>query len=176
MIIILLVAIPEQTAKPPLQEILPQLHKRLDLVGFCLFAPACTIFLIALNFGGTTFAWNSGIVLGLLCGSVVTMGLFIGWSIHAQDFALMPPRLMKQRALWAGCSISALQGGATLMIGYYLPEWFQSVKGAGPQASGIDMLPSFISQIVGSGLSGTLGKLKTPGPLGCFIRDCSKSL
>ena len=149
--------------KPPLREILPQLHKKLDLVGFCLFAPACIMFLIAFNFGGTAYAWNSATVIGLLCGSVVTTSLFIGWSMFMQDNALMPPSMMKQRALLIGCCISALQGGATIMMGYYLPVWFQAIKGANPQTSGIEILPTMISQILGSGLSGGLGKPKTRG-------------
>ncbi len=161
----LLLYIPEQTTKPPLREILPQLHKKLDFVGFCLFAPACIMFLIALNFGGTSHAWNSATVISLLCGSVVTTCLFIGWSIFMQDNALMPPSMMKQKVLLIGCCISALQGGATIMMGYYLPVWFQAIKGADPQTSGIDMLPTMISQILGAGLSGGLGKLKTRGPL-----------
>jgi Fungal trichothecene efflux pump (TRI12) len=155
----LLLYIPEQTTKPPWREILPQLPKKLDFVGFCLFAPACVMFLIALNWGGTAYSWNSATIIGLLCGSAVTLSLFIGWSIFMQDNALMPPKMMKQRALFVGCLISGLQGGATIMMGYYLPEWFQSIKGADPQTSGIDMLPTMISQILGSGLSGGLGKL-----------------
>jgi MFS family permease len=157
--IVWLLYIPEQTTKPPLRNVLPQLHTLLDAVGFCLFAPSCIMFLIALSFGGTSYSWSSPTVLGLLVGAVVALALFVGWSIHMQDHALMPPSMMKQRALLVGCSISALQGGATIMMGYYLPIWFQAIKGADPQTSGINMLPTMISQIVGSGLSGGLGEL-----------------
>jgi hypothetical protein len=81
--------------------------------------------------------------------------------MYMQDNALMSPSMMEQRALLVGCSVSGLQGGATIMMGYYLPIWFQAIRGADPQSSGLDMLPTMISQIIGSGLSGGLGKLHT---------------
>jgi hypothetical protein len=153
----LLIYIPEQTAKPPLREILPQLHKKLDFAGFLLFAAGCIMFLLTLNWGGTAYSWNSANIIGLLVGSVVATALFVAWSIYMQDHALMPPNIMKQRALYIGCAISGLQGGATIMMGYYLPVWFQAIKNADPQTSGIDMLPTTLSQILGAGLSGALG-------------------
>lgn len=154
----LLLHIPEQTDKPPVRSILPVLPVKLDFLGFALFAPACIMFLLALNWAGTSYPWNSATIVGLLCGSATTIGAFAAWSIYRQDNALMPPRMMRRRALFFGCWISGLQGGATIMMGYYLPVWFQSIKGADPQNSGLMMLPTMISQILGAGMSGALGK------------------
>jgi hypothetical protein len=158
MIVTLLLRIPEQTTKPPVRSTLRRLPQKLDLVGFALFAPPCIMFLIAISWGGTTYPWNSATVIGLLCGSAGLIALFAAWSIYRGDDALMPPSVLRQRSLIFGCWISGLQGGATIMVGYYLPLWFQSIKGASPTSSGLMMLPTMISQIVGSGMSGALGK------------------
>lgn len=148
----------DPTPKPPLGEAFRQLPSRLDLIGFLLFAPACVMLLVAISWGGTTYPWNSGLVIGLLVASVVLFGLFCGWCIFRGDDALLPPKLHGKRVVYVGCLISGLQGGTTIMTAYFLPEWFQSVKQANPTNSGLMMLPSTISQILGAIICGALGR------------------
>ncbi|GIJ89394.1 hypothetical protein Asppvi_008334 [Aspergillus pseudoviridinutans] len=133
MLIMLILRVPEQTIKPPMSSVLVKLP-RLDLLGFALFASACTMFLTAINWGGATYPWSSA----------------------KGDEALIPPHILRERNLFFGCWISGLQGGATIMVGYYLPLWFQAVKGASPTDSGLMMLPTMVSQILGSITSGAL--------------------
>lgn len=132
---------------------------KLDLLGFCLFAPACVLFLIAISWGGTTYAWNSGVVVGFLVASVVLLGLLYVWCRFRGDEALFPTKLHGKRVVYIGCLISGLQGGTTIMTSYFLPLWFQSVKQANPTNSGLMMLPSTLSQICGAILCGALGSL-----------------
>ena len=124
----LVLHVPEQSTKPPVRSTILKLPQKLDFVGFALFAPACILFLIAISWGGTNYPWNSATVIGLLCGCVGILDLFIAWSIYRGDEALIPLSLLRQRTLFYGCWISGLQGGATLMMGYYLPFWFQSTN------------------------------------------------
>jgi hypothetical protein len=142
-----------------MSSVLVKLPRKLDLLGFALFAIACTMFLTAINWGGATYPWSSAKVIGLLCGSGGILALFIAWAIHQGDEALIPPHILREPNLFFGCWISGLQGGATIMVGYYLPLWFQAVKGASPTDSGLMMLPTMISQILGSMTSGALGKV-----------------
>lgn len=130
---------------------------KLDLVGFLLFAPACTLFLVAISWGGSAYPWNSGLVIGFLCGAAGFLALFCAWCKFRGAEALLPPGLHGKRVVYIGCLISGLQGGTTIMTGYFLPLWFQSVKQASPTDSGLMMLPSTISQICGAILCGALG-------------------
>ncbi|KAK2882376.1 hypothetical protein FQN49_000431 [Arthroderma sp. PD_2] len=155
-IVMLLLRVPEQTIKPPPKTILVKLPRSLDVLGFALFAAACSLFLTAINWGGTTYPWSSAKVIGLLSGSGGILALFIAWTIYKGDEALIPPRVLRERNLFFGCWISGLQGGASIMVGYYLPLWFQAIKGASPTDSGIMLLPTAISQIVGTITSGAL--------------------
>ncbi|GFF52506.1 putative HC-toxin efflux carrier TOXA [Aspergillus lentulus] len=156
MLIMLILRVPEQTTKPPMSSVLVKLPRKLDLLGFALFAIACTMFLTAINWGGATYPWSSAKVIGLLCGSAGILALFVAWAIHQGDESLIPPHILREPNLFFGCWISGLQGGATIMVGYYLPLWFQAVKGASPTGSGLMMLPTMISQILGSMTSGAL--------------------
>ncbi|PKX92857.1 putative MFS transporter [Aspergillus novofumigatus IBT 16806] len=174
--------------------VLVQLPRKLDPLGFALFAIASTMFLTAINWvgatGGATYPWSSAKVIGLLCGSGGILALFITWAIHQGDEALIPPHILRERNLFFGRWISGLQGGATIMVGYYLPLWFQAVKGASPTDSGLMMLPTMISQILGLPTSGALvrkvhyvppwaiiGSVTTAvgsGPMTAFTADTSK--
>lgn len=49
-----------------------------------------------------------------------------------------------------------LQMGSLLLITYYLPIWFQSVKKVGPTMSGVMILPTFLAQIPAAGISSLL--------------------
>jgi hypothetical protein len=44
------------------------------------------------------------------------------------------------------------------VVVYYLPIYFQAIKGASPMMSGVYLLPSILSQLIGTLLSGALGQ------------------
>ena len=52
-------SVPDQNAKDKPSVVVRELHKRLDLIGFVLFAPAVTMLLLALQWGGNVYAWKS---------------------------------------------------------------------------------------------------------------------
>lgn len=157
-LIFMFVRIPEQTVKPRLREILRNLPRYLDLIGFALFAPACVMVLLAFSWGGQRYAWDDAIIIGLLCGGAGVAALFVAWVWYRQDEALIPPSIVSNPVVAFGCCLSFMQGGAFLMMGYYLPLWFQSVKQASPTTSGLMLLPTMVSQIIASSVCGALGK------------------
>lgn len=158
MAVMLILHIPEQTTKPQAKSILRQLPQKLDLIGFALFAPPCIMFLIAISWGGINYPWKSATVIGLILGSAGIFAVFVVWSIWRGDDGLIPLSLIRQRTVLIGSCVSGLQGGASIMVTYYLPLWFQSIKEASPTNSGLMMLPTMISQIVGSLISAALGE------------------
>jgi hypothetical protein len=149
--------IPEQTAKQPVLSILPSLPQKLDILGFALFAPACVMVLLAMSWGGQRYAWGSATVIGLFVGSAATAVLFGVWQRYRGDRALIPPRILLKPVVFYGCLVSFLQGGSFLMMGYYLPLWFQSVLRASPTRSGVMLLPTMVAQIIASTVAAVLG-------------------
>lgn len=135
--------------------------KGLDGVGFVLFASSITMLLLALQFGGTTYAWHSSVVIGLFVGFALTMLAFIPWQLYLQDTALIPPRLFRNRNASLIFSSSIFVNGPFQTIVYWLPIWFQAVLGVSPEGSGIRYLPTVISDalasIIGAGLVMQLG-------------------
>ena len=179
MLVVVFQRIPEQVSKPSFKSTLPKLPQSLDLVGFTLFAVSCVMFLLAISWGGSEYSWDSATVIGLLCGAFGMLCVYIGWALYRQDMALIPPGIIKRNVVAYGCGVVFLQGGASMMMSYYLPLWFQAVKAATPTSSGLMLLPMLISQILGTIVSGALGEwfpsLQVTSPSPC-VTDIPKSV
>ncbi|KAI9685959.1 MAG: hypothetical protein M1820_010703 [Bogoriella megaspora] len=142
-------------------EALAKKLKGLDIVGFLLFAASVVMLLLALQFGGAKYAWNSSQVVGLFVGSGVTMLAFVPWQLYLQDTALVTPRIFKNRNAILIFVAAVFVNGPFQLIIYWLPIWFQAVLGASAESSGIRYLPTVISDalasVIGAGLAMQLG-------------------
>ena len=117
------------------------------------------MFLLALEWGGNTYSWNSTTVIGLFVGSFATVCVFIAWEWHRGDTAMIPLAMLSQRVVYCACLTAGFHMGALQVITYYLPEWFQIVQGVSPTISGVFMLPSIGFQVMFSLITGFLGML-----------------
>jgi hypothetical protein len=131
---------------------------RLDLIGFALFAPSAIQFFLALQYGGNQFAWNSATVIGLFCGSGVNFILFLIWQHFKGEEAMIPLSMIKIRVVWASCVFMLFFFGMLQIFNYYLPIYFQAVKGATPMLSGVYLLPSILAQLILAVISGVASK------------------
>lgn len=153
--------IPEQFEKPPARTVIRTLPAKLDLIGFIIFAPAAIQLLLALEYGGITFPWNSRQVIGLFCGSGATFLLWAAWDWHKGDVAMIPLSMAKKRVVWASCLTYGFFLSQMFTVSYYLPIYFQAIKGASPTLSGVYILPLMLPHVLFSLLSGVLGKYLT---------------
>lgn len=148
--------IPDQVAKPKPMAVLRTLHSKLDLIGFALFAPAAVQFLLALQYGGNKYAWNSAQEIGLFCGAGATFIVFLAWNHYKGDEAMIPFSMVRKKVVWSSCLAYGLLVGQLFIASYYLPIYFQGVKGVSPTLSGVYLLPSVLSQICSAIISGRL--------------------
>lgn len=132
--------------------------KRLDPIGFVFFAPATIQGLLALEWGGTRYAWSDAVVIGLFCGAAGTAVTFIAWECWMGDEAMIPPSMICQRIVWSSCLVIFFFFGALLNAVYYLPIYFQAVHNATPTMSGVYLLPMVLAQVIAAVGSGILGK------------------
>lgn len=155
---LLLIHIPDQAHKIELQPTLRMTIKKLDLVGFLLFAPAAIQFLLALEWGGSCYPWSSAIIIGLFCSALGTFCIFIWWEYRTGDVAMIPLSIFHNKIVWSGCLVIFFFSGTMLTTSYYLPIYFQAVKGTTPTLSGVYVLPVILSQMLFAAVSGFLGK------------------
>jgi hypothetical protein len=128
--------------------------KEFDLYGTLVFIPAIICLLLALQWGGTTYPWNSGRIIALFVLFGVFIAIFIGIQFWKQDSATIPPSIMKKRSMAAASWYTFCLGSFFLLLIYYLPIWFQAVKGASAVKSGIMNLPMILTLVLVSIASG----------------------
>lgn len=58
---------------------------RLDFMGSAAFIPGIICLLLALQWGGTTYAWSDSRVWGTLLGFVLLIACFVGIQIYRKD-------------------------------------------------------------------------------------------
>ena len=155
--LLVLVSIPDRTVKDEGTTLVNILRKKLDLPGFLIFAPAAVQFFLALEWGGTRYSWNNRTIIGLFCGAAATLCLFLAWEYRKGDAAMIPFSMMRKKVIWSSCLYTAFFFGGMLSMSYYLPIYFQAVKGVSPTLSGVYLLPSILSQMLFSILAGYLG-------------------
>ncbi|TVY40626.1 Rubrofusarin-specific efflux pump [Lachnellula subtilissima] len=129
---------------------------KLDPLGSLVFLPAIICLLLALQWGGTTYAWANARIIVLLILAGILIIIFVTIQFKSGDNATVPIRIINQRSILAGAYFSVVSQGSMMVLIYYLPIWFQAVKGVSAVQSGIHTLPLVLSLVVGSILSGII--------------------
>lgn len=151
---------PNQTTSDPnltrVQKIM-----QFDPIGTVLFLPSVVCVLLALQWGGTKYPWSDGRIVALFVLFAVLLIAFGGVQYWAGENATVPLRIIKQRSIASAAYFSLCVGAAFFITVFYLPIWFQVVRGTTATQSGIDTLPMMISftlsAIVGGGIVTTYG-------------------
>ncbi|KAB8074925.1 major facilitator superfamily domain-containing protein [Aspergillus leporis] len=166
-VIIFILRLPSKTefsGTPILQRI-----KELDLIGASLLIPAIVCLLLALQWGGNKYPWSNSRVIGLFVGFGLMIILFSISQIKLGDRATLPPGILKRRSVLAATTFALFFGGAFFVLVYYVPIFFQSVKGSSAMKSGIQLLPLMLATVVSSVLVGafvTIAGYYTPFLIG----------
>jgi MFS family permease len=153
---IALVALFHPPVRPNEQLPLFERAKKLDIVGAFLFTPAIVMILLALQWGGNQYTWKSATIVGLFCGFGGIFIIFLAWQVYRKEQAMIPLGLLTRRTIVASSLTSMCVFGSLFVIIYYIPEWFQVIKGASPIKSGVMNIALFIPQIIGSIIAGTM--------------------
>ncbi|KAJ5732008.1 hypothetical protein N7493_003489 [Penicillium malachiteum] len=133
---------------------LKQKVSQLDPVGNLFLVPSVVCLLLALEWGGSIYAWANWRIIFLFILFGVLAGVFVFTQIRRGDRALVPPRIFTQRSVLAGVFWTTSLGAGMVVMLYYLPIWFQAVQNVDAEESGIRNLPLVLSMVVGVIFSG----------------------
>ncbi|KAF7354675.1 Major facilitator superfamily transporter [Mycena sanguinolenta] len=125
-----------------------------DPFGTAIFVPGVICLLLALQWGGSKYAWSDGRIIALFVLFAILISGFIGIQFWKQDMATVPPRILKNRSIAAGMLYSVCAGSSFFILVYFLPIWFQAIKGVSAVKSGIDNLPMVLSLVTSSLIAG----------------------
>ncbi|KAJ5691620.1 MFS general substrate transporter [Penicillium malachiteum] len=118
-----------------------------DFIGCTLFLGAVCCLLLALQWGGQTKPWSSAIIIGLFVGTVALITLFAYVQWQRGENALIPLRVLRKRNVLTSA-----------MFSYYLPFYFEAVRGISAVTSGVNFIPLMLSQMVSLVIIGAVVK------------------
>ena len=143
---------PAKKAGTPWKEQVAQL----DPIGTVSFISGIVCLLLALQWGGSTYAWGNGRIVALLVLFVLCISVFIGVQIWKKEAATVPPRIAMQRSIAAGMWMQFCTGSSMMTMVYYVPLWFQAIRGVSAIKSGIDVLPMILALAIAGIAAGFL--------------------
>lgn len=88
----------------------------MDGVGTVLFLGCVCTLLLALQWGGQTYAWSDSRVIGLFVGFGAMAICFAGWQWRRGDQAIIPPRVLSKRSICMGAGVLFFLGMSSLTV------------------------------------------------------------
>jgi MFS family permease len=109
--------------------------RKLDPLGTMIFVPAVVCLLLALQWGGAKYAWNSSRIILLLAIFGVCVLVFIFIQIRDPENATISPRILTRRSILAGAWYSFFAGAGYYVLVYFvcgilIPLCFSSDSGS----------------------------------------------
>jgi MFS family permease len=155
-VILLTLKVPESVQAKDLEVSLKEKILQMDFLGSVTIMGAALCYLLALEWGGVTRAWNDRTVVGTLVGCTLLFALFGILEWYLDERALLQGRVIKKRIILVACVYGIFLGGAFFTLVYYLPIYFQAISGVSPLESGTRNLGIIVSVSVCTVLSGAM--------------------
>ncbi|KAF2765989.1 MFS general substrate transporter [Teratosphaeria nubilosa] len=128
--------------------------EQFDLYGTLIFLPMIICLLLALQWGGSKYSWHDGRIIALFVVFAVLLVSFVSIQFWKLDNGTVPPRVLKQRTVASAAWFAVTVGAAFFVFVYYLPIWFQAIKGVSAVGSGIRNIPMILSLVISSMIAG----------------------
>ncbi len=112
----------------------------IDYLGTSLLGAAVTAIILLTTWGGTTYPWVSAPVVGLGAGAAALIAAFCLVERRAAE-PLLPLELFRIRVFSVSSAVGFLVGFVMFGAIIYIPLYLQTVHGATPTSSGLQLLP-----------------------------------
>ena len=133
----------------------PPSRHRFDLAGAIALVLWTVPLLLALSWGGTTYAWTDPIELGLFALAALGLLLFVWVELRVPE-PLFDLSLLQNPVFRYASAALFFFGAAFLSAMFFLPLYLIEVKGISATHSGLTLLPLTLGAILGSLGAGTL--------------------
>ncbi len=130
---------------------------RIDYLGAALLTGAVTSWLLAMSWGGDSYAWLSAPVLLAIGAGALAIAVLI-WHERRIAEPLLPLRLFVNPVFVNGVIIAFFASLALFAGVFLLPLLFQLLGGADASASGLLVMPFLAFNVVGALLGGQLAR------------------
>jgi len=142
---------------------------RIDWWGAAALTAGLVPLLLALNWGGSVYAWGSTTILGLLGSALLALTVFVAREFRASE-PILDVTLFADRGFSASMAVLFLSGVGMFGAIMFLPTFMQFVQGRSASSSGSLLMPMLIAMISSSIVTGQLiartGRYKAFGLVG----------
>src|SRR3954470_24888764 len=128
-------------------------HHAIDYAGAVLLAGGLTAIVLATSLGGTSFAWGSPFIVGMIVVGGVLLVLFVFAERRAAE-PILPLELFKNRVFRVTSAVGFIVGMSLFGAVTYLPLYLQTVKGHTATEAGLLMTPMMAGVLITSIISG----------------------
>jgi EmrB/QacA subfamily drug resistance transporter len=133
----------------------PKREHDIDYFGAALLVGSVVTLLLALVWGGGTYAWSSVQIVSLFIASAVLALSLVVCERRATE-PILPMRLFRNRIFSVGNSLAFVMGFSLFGAIVFLPLFLQIVVGMSATNSGFLLMPMMAGIIIASVLSGRL--------------------
>ncbi|PQE29138.1 Major facilitator superfamily domain general substrate transporter protein [Rutstroemia sp. NJR-2017a BBW] len=132
----------------------------MDYAGIVLQAGALAAFILAINWGGVTYPWNSARIIALFVVSgvlFIILGIQQVWNIFTTaSRRIIPVQFFRSRTVLILFSVTAAGGACSFVPIYMVPIFFQFTRSDGPLDAGVRLLPFIVVMVVFVFINGSL--------------------
>lgn len=113
----------------------------LDPLGNISLITGLVCLLLALQWGGSKYSWNDGVIIALLLVGALLLLTFVALQIRLGETATVPVRIVIRRSIISGILFSFCISASQMIFVYYLPIYFQAIKNTTATVSGVRTIP-----------------------------------
>jgi EmrB/QacA subfamily drug resistance transporter len=117
-----------------------KVEHKIDYLGATFMSGAVVCLILALTWGGTTYAWSSRTILGLFAMCMILLVVFLYIESKATE-PIVPLHLFSNHVFRVSFGTGAILGFSMFGALTFLPLFLQVVHGASPTTSGLQMAP-----------------------------------
>lgn len=133
----------------------PREQRRIDWLGALLLVATVVPLLLAVLWGGQSYAWRSPQVVGLLALALVCGILLVAVELRAVE-PVLPVRLFVNRIFATATLAAFLTSMAMFGAVAFVPLYVQAVLGLSAMESGLVLMPMMLSMVLGAVVGGQL--------------------
>jgi MFS transporter, DHA2 family, multidrug resistance protein len=130
------------------------IRQRIDLVGMALSSGGLALVTYGVISAGER-GWTDGAAVAEMAGGILALAAFVMYERRIAA-PLVDPRLFRARQFTWGAGLSSLVSFAMFGLLFAIPLYFQVVRGANAQGSGIRLLPLIAGLIAGGAVADRL--------------------
>jgi MFS family permease len=132
-----------------------RVHHTIDWAGISLLSAAVTVIILMTTWGGSQYPWGSPTIIGMAALGAALLITFCIVETRAPE-PMIPLGLFRNRTFSSASGVGFIIGFAMFGAIVYLPLYLQTVHGATPTASGLELLPMVAGMLCTFIVSGRL--------------------